>query len=121
LYKKKDSKFFRQEHLRAAASFYTKYGGLASAAALFFPITRSFAPVVAGILKMKFARFVLFSLAGSILWVTSFVMAGYLIGSIPALKRYIPYIIILIIVVVTIPIVTGVIRKLNKAGGEKIS
>ena len=116
LYKRKDSKFFKQEHLKAAESFFTKYGGLASAGALFFPIVRTFAPIVAGMVKMNFYRYMLFSFIGSLLYVLSFVLAGYLIGSIPALKEYISYIVILIIVVVTIPIVIGIIKKLKKAG-----
>ena len=116
LYKRKDSKFFKQEHLKAAESFFTKYGGLASAGALFFPIVRTFAPIMAGMVKMSFYRFVLFAFIGSVLYVLSFVFAGYLIGSIPALKEYISYIVILIIVVVTIPIVIGILKKLKKSG-----
>src|SRR5205814_10640820 len=43
LYKRKDSKFFKHEYLDAASSFYKRHGEMATAAALFFPITRSFA------------------------------------------------------------------------------
>jgi membrane-associated protein len=119
LYKRKDSKFFKREYLDAAANFYNKHGGLATAAALFFPITRSFAPLVAGIARMNFIRFVFFALVGSVLWVTSFVMAGYLLASIPMLRKYIPYTVVLVIVIVTIPVITTIIRKLKKQGNEK--
>lgn len=116
LYKRKDSKFFRYEHLQAASKFYEKWGGLASAVALFFPIIRTFAPMVAGTVKMNFGRFFLFSLIGSVLWVTGFVLAGYFIGSISQLKDYIGYILVAIIVAVTTPIVVGIIKKLKKVG-----
>jgi len=119
--KRKDSKFFKHEYLDAAANFYKKHGGVATAAALFFPITRSFAPVVAGIAKMNFARFVFSAFAGSMFWVTSFVMAGYLLASIPMLKKYIPYIVVLVILIVTIPIVITILQKLKSQGNKKIS
>ena len=114
LYKRKNSRFFRREHLDSATNFFSKYGGAASAGALFFPIIRTFAPIVAGIVKMNFSRFALFSFAGSAAWVSSFVLAGYFIGSVPALKEYISYVVILIIIIVTTPIVIAVIRKLKK-------
>ena len=116
LYKRTNSKFFRSEHLAAASRFYENWGRLASAGALFFPIVRTFAPIVAGMVKMRFAQFILFASIGSILWVTGFVLAGYLIGSIPVLKEYIHYVVIAIIIVVTTPIVVGIIRKLQKDG-----
>jgi membrane-associated protein len=119
LYKRKDSKFFRRQYLDAAANFYKKHGGVATVAALFFPITRSFAPVFAGIAKMNFIRFVFSSFAGSLLWVTSFVMAGYLLASIPLLKKYIPYIVVLVILIVTIPIIITILRKLKSHGIKK--
>jgi membrane-associated protein len=117
LYKKNDSKFFRQQHLNAAKEFFSKHGGLASAGALFFPILRTFAPIVAGMVKMNFTRFVVFAFTGSLVWVTGFVLTGYFIASIPALKKYISYIVILIIVMVTIPVIIGIIKKLNKGVG----
>jgi membrane-associated protein len=116
LYKRKDSKFFKQKHLQAAESFYTKYGGIALAAGLFFPIIRTFSPIVAGMIKVKFSRFFLFIFIGSIAWILSFVLAGYLIGSMPLLKPYLKYIIAGIIVMVTIPVVIKVVKEFRKAG-----
>jgi membrane-associated protein len=114
LYKRKNSKFFRPEHLAAATNFYENWGRLASAGALFFPIIRTFAPIVAGMVKMKFARFIFFAFIGSVLWVTGFVLAGYLVGRIPILKEYMSYVVIAIIIVVTTPIVIGIVRKLKR-------
>jgi len=116
LYKRKESKFFRREHLNAAENFYKKYGGLALAAGLFFPIVRTFSPIVAGMIKMNFKRFILFTFIGSALWVTSFVSAGFLIASMPFLKPYLKYIIIAIIIMVTIPTVIRIIKEFKKAG-----
>src|SRR5439155_19630260 len=77
LYRKKDSRFFKQEYLKAAEKFYEKYGGIALTAGLFFPIIRTFAPIVAGVIKLNFRKFILFTFIGSVAWVLSFVLTGY--------------------------------------------
>ena len=118
LYRKKDSKFFRQKYLQAADVFYKKYGNIALTVGMLFPVTRTFAPIVAGIVKMNFSRFVLFVFLGSVLWIPMFLLAGYLIGSIPAIKEYVGYIMVAIILLVTIPAVTRIIIGLKRAGRD---
>ncbi len=119
LYKRKNSGFFKQEHLKAAENFYEKYGGIALIVGLFFPIIRTFAPIVAGMIKMNFRKFILFTFIGSVAWILSFVLAGYLIASMPFLKPYLKYIIIAIIVVVTIPVVLRIIKEFKRAGRQR--
>ena len=114
IHQKKDSKFFKKEYLQKAENFYTKYGAIALTAGLFFPIIRTFAPVVSGMIKMDLKKFVLFTLTGSVLWITSFVLAGYLIAMMPVLKPYLTYVILLIIVLVTIPIVIRIVNEFKK-------
>ena len=114
MYQRKESRFFKRKHLAAAEAFYTKHGNVALAAGLFFPIIRTFAPIVAGMIKLDLRRFVLFTFIGSVCWIVSFVGAGYLIGIMPFLKPYLKYIIIAIILLVTTPVIIGIIRKLNK-------
>ena len=116
LYRKKDSKLFRQKYLQAADIFYRKYGNVALTLGMLFPVTRTFAPIVAGIVKMNFSRFVLFAFLGSVLWIPMFLVAGYLIGSIPAIKEYVGYIMVAVILLVTIPAVTRIIIGFKKAG-----
>ena len=119
LYRKKDSRFFKQEYLKAAEKFYEKYGGIALTGGLFFPIIRTFAPIVAGVIKLNFRKFILFTFIGSVAWVLSFVLTGYFIASMPFLKPYLKYIIIAIIVFVTIPVVVRIIKEFKKAGSKK--
>ena len=114
IYKRKESRFFKRKHLAAAETFYNKHGNIALTAGLFFPIIRTFAPIAAGVIKLNFSRFLLFTFIGSVLWIVSFVMAGYLIGIMPFLKPYLKYIIIAIILIVTTPVIIGIIRNLNR-------
>lgn len=114
LYKRKDSRFFRQVHLRTAEAFYNKYGHIALTLGILFPVIRTFAPIIAGITRTKFSHFILLVFAGSFVWVVSFVMAGYLIGSLPALKEYLPYVMPAIICAATIPTVINIMKGYKK-------
>jgi membrane-associated protein len=114
MYKRKDSKYFKRKYLDKAEAFYKKHGNISLAAGLFFPIIRTFSPIVAGIIKLDFRRFLLFVFIGSVLWISTFVVAGYLVGIMPALKQYLKYIVIGIILLVTTPVLIGIIRNLNK-------
>jgi len=113
MYKRGDSRFFKKKHLAKAEAFYKKYGHLALTAGLFFPIIRTFSPLMAGMIKLNFRRFVIFTFIGSVLWISTFVIAGYLVGIMPFLKQYLKYIVIGIILCVTTPILVGIVRNLN--------
>lgn len=111
LYSRKDSKFFRQQYLRKAEGFYRKYGGPALSVGLFFPLIRTFAPIVSGIIRLKFSRFLLFTTIGSVGWIASFLLLGYLIGTMPFLRPYLKYIVLVIIVGVSVPVVIKILRE----------
>jgi membrane-associated protein len=116
LYQAKESRFLKHRHLQKAENFYNKYGGLALAGGLFFPIIRTFAPIVAGMIKMNFRRFIFYTGIGSVAWILCFVLAGYLIGSMPFLKPYLTWIVVGIIVLVTIPVVFRIVKELRHTG-----
>jgi membrane-associated protein len=110
--------FFRTEYLHKAHAFYEKYGGRAIILARFVPIVRTFAPFVAGIGTMTYAKFFLYNVTGAILWVGLFVGAGYIFGNIPAVQSNMKVIILGIIVVSVLPIVWEVARaKFGKKEG----
>lgn len=114
LYKRKDSRFFKRKHLITAESFYKKYGWLALTVGLYLPIIRTFASIVAGMVGLKFRRFILLTTTGSAVWILSFVLTGYFIGSSPYLKPWLTHIIIFFVVVVTIPLVIWIIKELRR-------
>ena len=118
LYKRKDSRFFRQKHLRAAKTLYEKYGQFALTIGISFPIIRTFAPVIAGIVRMNFGSFTLLVFIGSVFWVSLFVSGGYIIGSIPVFKEYLPFIMAAIIILVAAPVVIRIITELKKTNKD---
>jgi membrane-associated protein len=113
LYRRPDSKFYKKHHLTTAESFYKKYGWLALTLGLFLPIIRTFAPVVAGMVRLNFRRFIFLVFTGSVFWIASFVLAGYFVGSRPLLKPWVNYIVIGFILAVSIPLVIWIRKELK--------
>ncbi|WP_276501458.1 DedA family protein [Terrimonas pollutisoli] len=113
-YTRKGSRFFRRKYLIATEEFYKKYGALTLIAGYFLPIIRTFAPVLAGIIRMKFQRFLLYTITGSVIFILVFVLTGYLIDSLPVLRSWLKYIVTFFILVVTIPLVIKIVREMRK-------
>lgn len=112
LFKRKSGFLFRQDHLVSANEFYQKHGKKTIILSRFLPIVRTFAPIVAGIVKLEVYKFFIYSLVGAILWVATLVLTGYFMGKyIPGTKDYLGYIVIFLIVITSIPFVYNSIRK----------
>ncbi len=79
LFQREDSWFFHRKHILAAQDFYHRHGGKTIIIARFIPIIRTFAPVVAGIGKMEYKRFLAYNIVGGIAWVISMIGLGYLL------------------------------------------
>jgi membrane-associated protein len=77
LFTKEKSFFFRKDYLLMAQDFYQRHGGKTIILAKFVPIIRTFAPVVAGAGRMPYRRFLAFSVAGAVSWITSMILLGY--------------------------------------------
>ncbi len=111
LYERKESFFFRRKHLLRAHDFYDKYGKGTVFVAKFLPIVRTFAPIVAGIVKMPKATFTFYNILGSIVWVTTMFLGGHFLESWVqekyqfSLKEHIEIIAIGIIAITTIPVI----------------
>ena len=82
LFKKKDARFFKQEYIQQAQTFYEKHGGKTIIIARFIPIVRTFAPIVAGASDMDYKRFLSFNIIGGLLWAAGVTYAGYLLGGV---------------------------------------
>lgn len=108
LFSRPDSRWFKQEHLRAAQAFYEKHGGKTIILARFMPFARTFAPVVAGAARMHYPMFVFYNVMGGLLWIWSMLLTGYyVVRLIPGLEAHVEQLIIGIIVVSVLPGIIG--------------
>ena len=106
-------------HLRRAHDFYEQYGGKTIVLARFIPIIRTFAPVVAGMGRMDYRRFLLFNVFGGIGWVLSMTLAGYFLGRLPFVARHFESFVLGIIVLSILPGIFAVLRERRRHGVAK--
>ncbi len=112
LFKREDSRFFKQAYLQRTELFYQKYGGRAIILARFVPIVRTLAPILAGAGSMKYSTFFSYNVIGGVLWGVGMTSLGYFFGSIiPNSERYILPISLVIIVISFLPIIINIIRS----------
>ena len=112
LFLRPDSRFFRQDHLKRAKEFYDRHGFLAIVLARFIPIIRTFAPIVAGVVRMRYRVFVIYNIVGALLWASGVTFLGFYLGEkIPGIDTYMTPIISGIIIVTCIPLVREFFRK----------
>lgn len=97
--------FLKVAHLERTRKFFEKHGPKAVVLARFVPIVRTFAPFLAGIGTMTYRRFMIYNLAGAILWVTLLTGAGYLFGELPIVRKNFELVIGAIVVVSVLPVV----------------
>jgi len=117
LYSREDSFFFKKKYLFQSRDFFEKHGGRAIILARFFPIFRTFAPIVAGISGMHKRPFMLYNIVSSIIWSFSLIFAGHYLNDLfgktfgVELKDNIGLIVITIILITTLPVIIKLVRK----------
>ena len=121
VFNKPDSRLFRQEYVDRSHDFFEKYGARTIVVARFVPIVRTFATVMAGASRMRFAKYALYSLIGGLLWGAGVVALGYYLGQIPlvrdTLEPLIEPIIIGVVLLSLVPAAIQLLRSRKRRGG----
>jgi len=111
LFSRPDSRFFKQEHLEKAQSFFEHHGPRAIVLARFVPIVRTFCPIVAGAGQMEYGTFVRFNVVGGFLWGVGVTLLGYFLGNVPLIADNIELALLMVVAVSLIPIAIEVIKS----------
>lgn len=124
IFKKEDSRLFKKKYLIKAQEFYERHGAKAIIYARFVPFARTFAPILAGVGKMDYGKFVTYNIVGGIVWVASMTLLGYFFGQIEIVKNNFEKVIIAVIILSVMPIIIGYFKekkriKLEEEAAEK--
>jgi membrane-associated protein len=87
VFNKPHSRLFKQEYVERSHDFFEKYGARTIVLARFVPIVRTFATVMAGASRMRFAVYAAYSVLGGILWTASITLLGYYLGHISFVQK----------------------------------
>ncbi len=116
IFTRENSLFFHKDHLLKAQAFYETHGGKTIIIARFMPIVRTFAPVVAGVGRMRYASFLAYNVVGGVLWIWSMLITGYVLAkSVPGVAKHVEKV---ILVVVFLSILPGIIAWLRSRGAQ---
>lgn len=112
----REYRFIKKEYLVRTHNFYEKHGGKTIIVARFIPIIRTFAPFIAGVAYMNYSRFILYNLAGGILWILVCSFAGYFFGNLPFVKDNFALVAFAIILISLLPMLIEFLKyKLKKS------
>jgi membrane-associated protein len=103
IFNRPKSKFFNPEHLKQTKEFYDKYGARAVVYARFVPIVRTCTPFIAGVARMRYSRFLLFSVFGGVFWIAFMTTLGYKLGQVPLVQRHFEKVVLAVIVLSLVP------------------
>lgn len=106
VFERNESIFFKKKYVDVTRSFYEKHGGKTLILGRFLPIIRTFAPILAGVIKVNFKNFMIFNVIGGALWIFSLTFIGYFLGNqFPQIGNYVEYIVLGFIVVTTVIVI----------------
>lgn len=115
LFSRNDGIFFRKEYILYSQEFYEKYGGPALILGRFLPVVRTFAPILAGVARINYIKFLWYNLIGSLAWSVTMAGSGYFLANrFPWVREKLEWIIIGLIVVTMIPLVRTFIKQRRK-------
>ena len=101
----------KPEHLHKTEGYFHRHGGKTVIFARFIPIVRTFAPFVSGMGAMPYPRFLMFSVGGTLAWVSLFVGLGYFFGNLPAVRHNFTLVIFAIIGLSFMPVAIEFVKS----------
>ena len=117
LFHRKDSLIFKKQYLIVTEKFYKDNGGKTLIIGRFLPIIRTFAPILAGVIRVDFKKFMLYNIAGAIAWIGLLASIGYYLGTYEWVQKNVGYIVIGLVIITLIPLISTYLKEKRKKGG----
>jgi membrane-associated protein len=115
LFRRPDSRLFKQQNLTRAQDFFGRYGARSIILARFVPIVRTFTPIVAGASRMHYRKFLIYNVVGGALWACGVTILGYFLGQVAFVKSNIEFILVGIVALSLLPIGVELLRARRRA------
>ena len=115
VFNRPDSRFFRAEYVDKSAAFFEKYGARTIVLARFVPIVRTFAPVMAGVSRMRYRTFITYNVIGAVAWGAGVTSLGHALGQVEFVEKNIEFILIGIVGLSVLPIAFELLRARRNA------
>ncbi|HVX45484.1 MAG TPA: DedA family protein [Mycobacteriales bacterium] len=120
-----DSRLFKREHVEKAHDFFNKYGPITVILARFVPVVRTFVTVMAGVSRMRFATYLVYSIIGGIIWTTGVTVAGYHLGKIKIVRDNVDLILVLgvaaAVCTTALPLALRMVQKRRHRGAHALT
>jgi membrane-associated protein len=119
-----DSRFFRPEYVERSHRFFERYGTWTIILGRFVPIVRTVATVMAGVGRMRFSLYALYSIIGAVLWTDGILVLGHQLGQIKFVQKnkgYIDYAVIGVVVLSFLPAAIHYLRSRRDRPGDPVS
>jgi membrane-associated protein len=110
LFRRPDSRLFKMENVERAQKFFDRYGAKTIVLARFVPIVRTFAPVIAGVSKMKYRTFVTYNIIGGLLWGVGITLLGYFLGQVQFFQDHLELAVLCVVAISLLPIAVEILR-----------
>jgi membrane-associated protein len=118
VFNRPQSRVFRPEFVDRSQRFFDRFGTWTILLARFVPIVRTVATVMAGVGKMRFSIYALWTVVGGIIWTDGVLLLGDRLGKIKFVrdnKGYLDYVIVAVVVVSLAPVAIHYYRTRPKA------
>lgn len=110
LFRRPESRFFKQENVDKAQAFFDKHGPKAIVLARFVPIVRTFTPITAGVSRMEYRTFVTFNVIGGTIWAFGVTLLGYFLGQVAVVEQNLELAILMVVGISVMPIAIEVLK-----------
>jgi membrane-associated protein len=112
-----DSLFFKKKHIDTTRKYFEKYGSRTLIISRFLPVVRTFAPILAGLVKMSFPSFLINNVVGGAIWIGALTGGGFLFGErFPWIVDYVQYIILFFLAITTFTVIKGYLNARKEMG-----
>jgi membrane-associated protein len=120
IFNRKDSFFFKKKYVDATRTFYERHGGKTLVLGKFLPYIRTFAPILAGVIRVPFKSFVGYNILGAFAWVCSLTLLGYFLGEkFPGIKDYLEYVILGFILLTNAFVIRAYLKERKKSKAKE--